>query len=91
MAGNTDALRFYARRGLVPGEVLLYRFPRRASEDAPAGLSSRPRQGAIRDVDARGGTRTRMPRRAAGFKPAVSDQFHHPGGAKSNVTFLTPC
>jgi len=25
-AGNTDALRFYARRGLVPGEVLLYRF-----------------------------------------------------------------
>jgi hypothetical protein len=26
MAGNTDALRFYARRGLVPGEVLLYRF-----------------------------------------------------------------
>jgi GNAT superfamily N-acetyltransferase len=27
MAGNTDALRFYARRGLVPGEVLLYRFP----------------------------------------------------------------
>ena len=34
MAGNTDALRFYARRGLVPGEVLLYRFPRRASEDA---------------------------------------------------------
>src|SRR4029077_9060489 len=26
MAGNTDALRFYARRGLVAGEVLLYRF-----------------------------------------------------------------
>ena len=26
MAGNADALRFYARRGLVPGEVLLYRF-----------------------------------------------------------------
>ena len=26
MAGNSDALRFYARRGLVPGEVLLYRF-----------------------------------------------------------------
>jgi GNAT superfamily N-acetyltransferase len=26
MAGNTDALRFYARRGLVPGELLLYRF-----------------------------------------------------------------
>jgi GNAT superfamily N-acetyltransferase len=25
MAGNTDALRFYARRGLAPGEVLLYR------------------------------------------------------------------
>jgi GNAT superfamily N-acetyltransferase len=26
MAGNTDALRFYARRGVVPGELLLYRF-----------------------------------------------------------------
>jgi hypothetical protein len=26
MAGNTDALRFYARRGLLPGELLLYRF-----------------------------------------------------------------
>ena len=35
MAGNADALRFYARRGVVPGEVLLYRFPRRAGEDAP--------------------------------------------------------
>ena len=34
MAGNADALRFYARRGVVPGEVLLYRFPRRAGEDA---------------------------------------------------------
>jgi GNAT superfamily N-acetyltransferase len=34
MAGNADALRFYARRDLVPGEVLLYRFPRRAREDA---------------------------------------------------------
>jgi GNAT superfamily N-acetyltransferase len=34
MAGNADALRFYARRGHVPGEMLLYRFPRRASEDA---------------------------------------------------------
>jgi GNAT superfamily N-acetyltransferase len=26
MAGNSEALSFYARRGLVPGEVLLYRF-----------------------------------------------------------------
>jgi ribosomal protein S18 acetylase RimI-like enzyme len=26
MAGNSDALRFYDRRGLVPGELLLYRF-----------------------------------------------------------------
>lgn len=26
MAGNADAIRLYARRGLVPGEVLLYRF-----------------------------------------------------------------
>jgi len=26
MVGNTAALRFYERRGLVPGEVLLYRF-----------------------------------------------------------------
>jgi GNAT superfamily N-acetyltransferase len=34
MAGNADALRFYARRGVVPGEVLLYRFPRRAGADA---------------------------------------------------------
>lgn len=25
MAGNADAIRFYERRGLVPGEVLLYR------------------------------------------------------------------
>ena len=30
---------------------------------------------------ARSGTRTRTPARAASFKPAVSDQFHHPGGA----------
>jgi ribosomal protein S18 acetylase RimI-like enzyme len=27
MAGNDDALRFYTRRGMVPGELLLYRFP----------------------------------------------------------------
>lgn len=27
MASNADALRFYARRGLVPGELLLFRFP----------------------------------------------------------------
>jgi hypothetical protein len=27
MAENADALRFYARRGLVPGEIVLYRFP----------------------------------------------------------------
>lgn len=26
MASNTDALRFYARRGVLPGELLLYRF-----------------------------------------------------------------
>jgi ribosomal protein S18 acetylase RimI-like enzyme len=26
MADNADALRFYERRGLVPGEILLYRF-----------------------------------------------------------------
>ena len=45
MAGNADALRFYARRGVVPGEVLLYRFPRRAGEDAPAGLSCPARVG----------------------------------------------
>jgi hypothetical protein len=24
--------------------------------------------------------------KAAGFKPAVSDQFHHPGGAKSTFS-----
>jgi GNAT superfamily N-acetyltransferase len=28
MAGNDDALRLYARHGLVPGEMLLYRIPR---------------------------------------------------------------
>ena len=27
MAENADALRFYTRRGLVPGEIVLYRFP----------------------------------------------------------------
>lgn len=27
MAQNTDALRFYTRRGLAPGEIVLYRFP----------------------------------------------------------------
>lgn len=27
MADNADAIRFYERRGLVPGEVLLYRLP----------------------------------------------------------------
>jgi ribosomal protein S18 acetylase RimI-like enzyme len=26
MARNTDAIRFYQRRGLIPGELLLYRF-----------------------------------------------------------------
>ena len=35
MAGNADALRFYARRGLVPGELLLYRF--RARVDPAPG------------------------------------------------------
>jgi ribosomal protein S18 acetylase RimI-like enzyme len=29
MAENPDALRFYTRRGLVPGEIVLYRFPQR--------------------------------------------------------------
>ena len=33
MAGNAEALRFYTRRGLVPGEMLLYRF--RAAPLAP--------------------------------------------------------
>ncbi len=31
--------------------------------------------------------------KAAGFKPAVSDQFHHPGGAslRRGTGVLTPC
>ena len=29
MTDNEDALRFYQRRGLVPGEVVLFRFPDR--------------------------------------------------------------
>jgi GNAT superfamily N-acetyltransferase len=37
MAGNDDALRFYARRGLAPGEVLLYRFPAARADRASAG------------------------------------------------------
>ena len=40
MAGNADALRFYARRGLVPGELLLYRF--RAARVDPAGADIPP-------------------------------------------------
>jgi hypothetical protein len=40
MAGNTDALRFYARRGLVPGVLLLYRF--RAARVDPASAYSQP-------------------------------------------------
>jgi GNAT superfamily N-acetyltransferase len=36
MAGNTDALRFYARRGFVPGELMLYRFPAPPSADESA-------------------------------------------------------
>ena len=40
MAGNTDALRFYARRGLVPGELLLYRF--RAARVDPASADHAP-------------------------------------------------
>ena len=40
MAGNTDALRFYARRGLVPGELLLYRF--RAARANPTSADARP-------------------------------------------------
>jgi GNAT superfamily N-acetyltransferase len=41
MAANTGALRFYARRGLLPGELMLYRFggaraePARAESPAP--------------------------------------------------------
>ena len=27
MAGNTEALRLYSRRGLQPGEIVMYRFP----------------------------------------------------------------
>jgi GNAT superfamily N-acetyltransferase len=40
MAGNTDALRFYARRGLVPGELLLYRF--HAARADPASADALP-------------------------------------------------
>ena len=40
MAGNADALRFYARRGLVPGEVLLYRFG--AARGVAAGTDPAP-------------------------------------------------
>jgi GNAT superfamily N-acetyltransferase len=40
MAANTDALRFYARRGLVPGELLLYRF--RAARVDPASADTPP-------------------------------------------------
>jgi GNAT superfamily N-acetyltransferase len=40
MAGNTDALRFYARRGLVPGEVLLYRFPAARADAASADATA---------------------------------------------------
>jgi hypothetical protein len=40
IAGNADALRFYARRGLVPGELLLYRF--RASRFDPASAAPPP-------------------------------------------------
>jgi ribosomal protein S18 acetylase RimI-like enzyme len=31
MTGNTDALRLYARRGLEPGEIVMYRFPASAA------------------------------------------------------------
>ena len=41
MAGNDDALRFYARRGLVPGELLLYRF-RAARVDPASAYPRRP-------------------------------------------------
>jgi GNAT superfamily N-acetyltransferase len=37
MACNSDALRFYARRGLVPGELVLYRFPGARTGDAGTG------------------------------------------------------
>jgi GNAT superfamily N-acetyltransferase len=40
MTGNADALRFYARRGLVPGEVLLYRF--NAARAEPASVDPHP-------------------------------------------------
>ncbi len=43
MAGNADALRFYARRGLVPGELLLYRF--RAARVDPASVDTQPPSG----------------------------------------------
>jgi ribosomal protein S18 acetylase RimI-like enzyme len=36
MAGNDDALRLYTRRGMVPGELLLYRFGGRR-RSAPPG------------------------------------------------------
>jgi GNAT superfamily N-acetyltransferase len=34
MASNTDALRFYAHRGLVAGELVLYRFPGARADQA---------------------------------------------------------
>jgi hypothetical protein len=37
MSGNSDALRLYSRRGLEPGEIVMYRFPTSAARP-----SSRP-------------------------------------------------
>ena len=70
--------------------------PRRASGSTPrrprsSTASRRPRRGMTRargraarpgSAHARGGSRTHMPSRAAGFKPTASDQFRHPGVAR---------
>ena len=37
----------------------------------------------VRHDNARGGTRTHTLQRTIGFKPTASDQFRHPGRAKS--------
>ena len=38
----------------------------------------------------RGGSRTPMSRGTAGFKPAASDQFRHPGGATQRIGLCAP-
>jgi ribosomal protein S18 acetylase RimI-like enzyme len=40
MAQNTDAIRFYERRGLIPGELLLYRFTSADYEQSAGGGST---------------------------------------------------